>query len=140
MRFKKQMCMGRNPVNDNISTFIGSNNIEDVSDGEGFDINFDGKQYTVYCTQASEGYICFYYDNTYYKEISKKYVETRKSVALFVFDNFEEFANDSEEESARIMLTLETKLLHYANENRALFKKLPSNRYMMIFDLSLIHI
>ena len=135
-RFKKQLCLGRNPVNDNISTFIGSNNIEDVSDGEGFDINFDGKQYTVYCTQASDGYICFYYDNTYYKEISKKYAETRKSVALFVFDNLEEFANDSEEESARIMLTLETKLLHYAGENNALFKKLPSNRYMMIFDKS----
>lgn len=133
-RFKKQLCMGRNPINESINTFIGNKSIEDVADSDGFDIVFDGKQYTVYCTTASEGYICFYIDNTFYKETAKKYSDTRKSVALLVFDNLQEFTNDSEEEGARLILALETKLLHYANENKALFKALTSNKYMMIFD------
>lgn len=133
-RFKKQLCLGRNPVNENISEYIGSRNIEDVADAEGFDIDFDGKHYTVFCTNASDGYICFYIDNTYYKETLKKYNDTRKSVALVVFDNREEFSDDSEEESVRVILSLEEKLLRFAHENNALFKSLPSNRYMIIID------
>ncbi len=133
-RFKKQLCMGRNPVNESINSFIGNKNIEDVADSDGFDIVLDGKQFTVYCTTAADGYICFYIDNTYYKETAKKFADTKKSVALFVFDNLQEFTNDSEEEGARLILALETKLLHYANENNALFKSLTSNKYMMILD------
>lgn len=133
-RFKKQLCMGRNPVNENVSSFIGDRGISDVADSEGFDVDFDGKHYTVFCTTATDGYIFFYIDNTYYKDIAKKYSDTRKSVALIVFDNREEFTNDSEEESARVILSLETKLLRYANENQAFFKSLPSNKYMIIFD------
>lgn len=133
-RFKKQLCMGRNPVNDNISEYINSRDIEDVADSEGFDIDFDGKHYTVFCTNASDGYICFYIDNTYYKETLKKYNDTRKSVALVVFDNREEFSDDSEEESVRVILALEEKLLRFANENNALFKSLPSNKYMIIIN------
>ncbi|MCH5298660.1 MAG: DHH family phosphoesterase [Ruminococcus sp.] len=133
-RFKKQLCLGRNPVNDNISEYIGSRSIEDVADSEGFDIDLDGKHYTVFCTNASDGYICFYIDNTYYKETVKKYNDTRKSVALVVFDNREEFSGDSEEESVRVILSLEEKLLRFAHENNALFKSLPSNKYMLIFD------
>ncbi len=134
LRFKKQLCMGRNPVNDNISEYISSRNIEDVADSEGFDMDFDGKHYTVFCTNASDGYICFYIDNTYYKETLKKYNDTRKSVALIVFDNREEFSGDGEEESVRVILSLEEKLLRFASENNALFKSLPSNKYMIILD------
>lgn len=134
LRFKKQLCTGRNPVNENISIYLGSKNIDEVSDSEGFDLDFDGNHYTVFCTSVDDGYICFYFDNTYYKDIAKKYHDTRKSVAIIVFDNREEFSNDSEEESARVLLALETKLLHFADENNALFKSLPSNRYMLILD------
>ena len=133
-RFKKQLCIGRNPVNESISPFLGMRNIEDVSDGEGFEIDLDGRHYEVYCSSAGDGYICFFIDNTSYNDIAVKYNETRKSVALISFDNRDEFSNDSEEESARVLLTLETKLLHFASENNALFKTLPSNKYMLILD------
>lgn len=134
LRFKKQLCGGRNPVNDKISVYLGDKSIDEAADSEGFELDFDGRHYTVFCTSVDDGFICFFVDNTYYKDIAKKYSETRKSVAIIVFDNREEFTNDSEEESARVILALETKLLHFADENNALFKSLPSNRYMMIFD------
>ncbi|MEE3334288.1 MAG: DHH family phosphoesterase [Ruminococcus sp.] len=136
LRFKKQLCQGRNPINENISVYLGSKNVDEAADTEGFEFDFDGRHYTVFCTSVDGGYICFYFDNTYYKDIAKKFNDTRKSVAIIVFDNREEFTNDSEEESARVILALETKLLHFAGENNALFKSLPSNRYMMIFDKS----
>lgn len=134
LRFKKQLCMGRNPVNESISVYLGGKQIDEAADTEGFDLDFDGNHYTVFCTSVEDGYICFYFDNTYYKDIAKKYNDTRKSVAIIVCDNREGFSDDSEEESAKVMLELESKLLHFADENYALFKILPSNRYMMIFD------
>ncbi len=133
-RFKKSLCSGRNPANESISPYIGAKDIEEVADQEGFEIDFDGRHYFVYCTSVEEGYVCFYIDNTAYSIISQKYHETQKSVALISFDNRDEFSNDSEEESTRVLLALETKLLHFADENKALFKTLPSNKYMMIID------
>ena len=135
-RFKKQLCAGRNPVNENISPFIGAKVISDVADNESYEIDLDGRHYIVFCTSVDEGYACFFIDSTYYNTISQKYHATQKSVALISFDNRDEFSNDSEEESARVLLALETKLLHFADENKALFKTLPSNKYMMIFDKS----
>ena len=135
-RFKKQLCAGRNPVNESISPFIGAKEISDASEGEGFEVDFDGRHYIVFCTSVDDGYACFFIDNTVYSMISKKYYETQKSVALISFDNRDEFSNDSEEESARVLLALETKLLRFADENKALFKTLPSDKYMMVFDKS----
>lgn len=139
LHFKKQLCGGRNPANDSVAPYIADKEVDSVADGEGFDIDLDGRHYTVYCNAYDEGFILFYIDNTNFVEIRKRFNDTRKSVALIMFDNREEFTNDSEEESARVLLTLETKLLHFADENGALFKSLPSNRYMMIFDQSALN-
>ena len=133
-RFKKQLCLGRNPLNESIATYLGDREIETVADSEGFELDLNGNHYTVFCTAVSDGYICYYIDNTNYYDVYKKFNDTRKSVALIVFDNREEFSSNSEEESAAVLLELESKLLHYASDNNAFYKKLPSNRYMIIFD------
>lgn len=133
-RFKKRLCSAKNPVNESISPFIANKNIDEIVDMEGLDVYCDGRQYTVYCTESDDSYVCFYIDNTYYKETLAKFTDTQKSVALISIDNYEDFANDGEEESARVILELESILSRFANENEALFKKLVSNKYMVIFD------
>lgn len=133
-RFKKQLCMGRNPANENISPFIGAKTVEEIADRERFEIDLDAHHYIVYCNSVDEGFVTFFVDISNYREIFKKYNDTRKSVAIITFDNRDEFSNDSEEESARVLLTLETKLLHFASENNAFFKTLPNDKYMIIFD------
>ena len=133
-RFKKQLCLGRNPLNESISAYLDDREIETVADSEGFELDLNGRHYTVFCTAVADGYICYYIDFTNYAEVYKKYHDTRKSVALIVFDNREEFSNNSEEESASVLMELETKLMHYASEQSAFYKKLPSNKYMIIFD------
>ena len=133
-RFKKQLCLGRNPVNENISVYLNSRNVDDIADSDGIEIDFDGHHYAVFFTSADEGYIGFFIDNTHYNNITKKYNETKKSVALIVFDNREEFSSDGDEDSVGVIMELENKLLHFALDNNALFKRLPSNKYMIIFD------
>ncbi len=132
--FKRKLCQGKNPSNESISAFLNGKTIDDIIDKEYTDIYFDGNQYSVYCTETDNGYICFYIDNTYLKEIHQKYIDSQKSVAFVVFDNYEEFVNESDEESARILLLVETALLRFANESNALFKKLATNKYLFVFD------
>lgn len=134
LRFKKQLCVGRNPVNENISVYIGGKTLDDVSSSDNIETDFDGRHYAVYCTSADEGYIFFFIDNTNYNTIAKKFNETKKSVALIVFDNREQFSNDSEEDTVAVVNEVENKLLKFAIDNGALYKRLPSNKYMIIFD------
>ncbi|MCH5303957.1 MAG: hypothetical protein J1E41_03755, partial [Ruminococcus sp.] len=65
-RFKKQLCLGRNPVNENISVYLNSRNVDDIADSDGIEIDFDGHHYAVFFTSADEGYIGFFIDNTHY--------------------------------------------------------------------------
>ncbi|MBR2280617.1 MAG: DHH family phosphoesterase [Ruminococcus sp.] len=133
-RFKKQLCMGRNPVNENVSIFLGSKTVEEAADSDSFETDFDGSHYAVFCTPSDEGYVFFFIDNTHYNTVAKKFIETKKSVALIVFDNREQFSNDSEEDTVAVVTEVENKLLRFAIDNSALYKRLPSNKYMIIFD------
>lgn len=134
LRFKKQLCLGRDPVNDNISSYINIKSLKDFDNTDVIETDYDGHHYAVYCTTADEGFIFFFIDNTHYDTIAKKFRETKKSVALIVFDNREQFSNDSEEDTVAVVTELENKLLHFAIDNKALYKRLPSNTYMIIFD------
>lgn len=134
LRFKKQLCLGRDPVNDNISSYINIKSLKDFENTDVIETDYDGHHYAVYCTSADEGFIFFFIDNTHYDTIAKKFRETKKSVALIVFDNREQFSNDSEEDTVAVVTELENKLLHFAIDNKALYKRLPSNTYMIIFD------
>ena len=133
-RFKKRLYSAKNPVNENVSIFLDNKKIDEISDVEGYDICWEGKRYTVYVTELEDSYLCMFIDDTYYKDTVKKYIDSQKSVALIIFDNYDEFANNSEENSMKANLSLETLLLRYANENEALFKKLSTDRYMIVFD------
>ena len=72
-RFKKQLCMGRNPANENISPFIGAKTVEEIADRERFEIDLDAHHYIVYCNSVDEGFVTFFVDISNYREIFKKY-------------------------------------------------------------------
>lgn len=133
-RFKKQLCVGRNPVNENISVFLGGKSADEAAESDILEVDFDGHHYAVYCTPSDEGYVFFFIDNTHYNNVAKRFNETKKSVALVVFDNREQFSNDSEDDTVAVVTEVENKLLRFAIENGALYKRLPSNKYMIIFD------
>lgn len=132
-RFSKILCSGRNPLGENISPYISENTLEFLSDMGQVDVFYNGRYYTVFCVKTKVGYVCQYIDNTYFKNSLKEYREAQPAVALVVFDNREDFVNDSEEESARIVLSVESALQRWATTGNALYKKLTGNRYMIIF-------
>ncbi|MCH5297940.1 MAG: DHH family phosphoesterase [Ruminococcus sp.] len=133
VRFRKQMSNAKNPEGDNISAYLSGFDFENFVVGEGIDIAHDGKEYTVYCTNTENGYICHFIDNTYYKAMVREYNTSLPCVALITFDNVDDFSNSSDEDFSQATLSVETYLQKWANLYNALYKKISTNRYMIIF-------
>lgn len=133
VRFRKQMSNAKNPEGDNISAYLSGFDFEDFAVGEGTDIAHDGKEYTAYCIDTDNGYICHFIDNTYYKSMVREYNKSLPCVALITFDNIDDFSNSSDEEISQVVSAVETCFQKWANLYGALYKEISNNRYMIIF-------
>ncbi|MDY3861161.1 MAG: DHH family phosphoesterase [Ruminococcus sp.] len=131
-RFSKSLCGGRNPLGENILPFVGDESLDYLAETGQADVCVYGKFYTIYCIPTKAGYVLEYIDNTYYKVTIRDFKEAQPAVALVIFDNKEDFVNDNEEESARIVLSVESALQRWAASCGALYKKLSGSRYMIV--------
>ncbi len=134
-KFKDIFFKQNDAVNDNIFNYLKDDTIESLSSSlSGVDTEFETKKLTVYTTKVNKGYMISVVDNTYFKNLEKEYRETRKSVALVVFDNIDDFMNDSEEDGTHAMLTLENLLSRFSVKHDCLYRKLADGKYLIIFD------
>lgn len=132
-RFKKLMCNGRSPIGENINSYLSDMEVSTITDGDGKDIAVNGREFTVYCISAGDGIICQFFENTYYKAIVREYKATLPCVSLIMFDNAEDFTNESDEVYSEVTMLVETTLQKWAAKYNALYKKISSVRYMIIF-------
>lgn len=124
----------KNPTNENISCVIPDFDIKNCTRLSHIDFAFGEYQYTSYAHKVKSGILITFLDNTYYKKLEKDYIETRKSVGIAVFDNYEDFVSDNEEEAVRAMITVEGLLSRWATKYNTIFRKMSDNRYLFVFD------
>ena len=132
-RFRKSMCGGKSPEGEYIDSYLSGFDIDEIKDSEGTDVAVDGREYTVYSISVGGGVISHFIENTYYKSMVREYNANLPSVAMITFDNEEDFSNDSDEAYSEVSLTVETSLQKWAAQYSALYKKVGTNRYMIIF-------
>ncbi len=132
-RFRKSMCGGKSPEGEYIDSYLSGFDIDEIKDSEGTDVAVDGREYTVYSISVGGGVISHFIENTYYKSTVREYNANLPSVAMITFDNEEDFSNDSDEAYSEVSLTVETSLQKWAAQYSALYKKIGTNRYMIIF-------
>lgn len=132
-RFRRFSDNSKNPDGELINHYIGDNHIEVVADKEAFETAVNGREFTVFAISTESGYICYYIENTYYKQIAREYQATRPCVAVIAFDNSDVFSDESDETYSEVALTVQSYLQKWANEYNALFKMTGNNRYMIIF-------
>ena len=132
-RFRKAMCGGKGAEGDNIKAYLSGKEIDCLKKGESCDVAIDGREYTVYCRSTGEGAVCEFIENTYYKQITREYLASKPCVAIAVFDNAEDFSDNSDESFSEAMLDIEVCLQKWAEQYWALYKKIGNNRYMIIF-------
>ena len=132
--FKKQLGKGKNVTGSDITSFLGSIDLSSLADSDGTDIDYDGRSYTVFANHAGNGMVFYFVDCTYYKQLEKEYEDSRTSAAIIVIDSADDLINASEEETTRIVISIEDLLQRWAAMHNALYKRLAGGRYMIIFE------
>ena len=133
-KFKKNFLDGFEGENIRISPFIAGFEPASAVKRGTFDSDFNNKRYTVFAREIEGGALFEFIDDTYYKNTADKYRDTKKSVALIVFDNIEDFSAEADQEAAAAHLKAEDLLYRWATRNSILLRKLGESRYIAIFD------
>ena len=133
-RFKKHFLDAGEGENYSITPFISGLEPADAVRRASFDTAVGDRKYTVFAREIERGVLFEFIDNTYYKNIADQYHDTKKSVALIVFDNIEDFSADADQEAAAAHLMAENLLYHWATKHSILLRKLGDNRYIAVFD------
>lgn len=138
-KFKSLFFKSSDGLNENISKYLVDDTIESLTMSMGgVDTEFNGKKLTVYSSKVSRGFLLTVVDNTYYRNLERDYYDTKKSVALIVFDNLDDFMSNSEEDASRAMLTVENLLSRWSQKHECLFRKLSDGKYLVVFDEKVI--
>ena len=133
-RFRKAFLEENEGENSSINPFIGDLRIADAFKRASFETEFGKKRYTVFSRAIDRGVLFEFIDDTYYKNIADTYHDTKKSVALIVFDNIEDFSAGTDQQAAVAHLIAEDLLYRWATKHETLLRKLGENRYIAIFD------
>lgn len=131
-----QAISGRKDIRgDNVLRFIYPKTLHQLIADHGANVKIQDREYTVHAVRTIRGYVLYFIDDTYYKEINRQYNERRPVVAIMAFDNREELARDSSGmEDARIASEVENVLTHWAMDMGGFLKKLSGGRFLMMTD------
>ncbi len=132
-RFRKQFLDGYDGENVSMQAFLSDHEPEYAVRNGTVDVRYGDKRFTVIAREIKRGYLFEFIDDTYFKNTADKYNQTKKSVALIVFDNIEDFS-DGDQEVAAAKLTAENLLYHWANKNNILLRRLGESRYIAVFE------
>lgn len=131
--FRRALCNGKSPESESMNSYISGFDVNSTKEFDEKDVAVNGKEFTVYCISIEDGVICHFIENTYYKTMLREYKSTLPCVSIITFDNAEDFSNDSDEAFSEVTITVETALQKWATEYNSLYKKIGTNRYMIVF-------
>ena len=133
--FLTSVSPGRELRGENVSKLIYPKNMQQLLEAGGSDLSLEDRQFTVFAAKTEHGFVLYFIDDTYYKEINREFEETRPIVALAYFDNREELARDSSGmEDARVASEVESALNEWANSMGGFCKRLSGGRYLILTD------
>lgn len=133
--FKKILKDGKAVLGQDIKDFLNGKSISDVFKTTLLDVRYNDLRYSVFGVKGDKTNILYFIDDTYYKNIANEYEKSRPVIAIAVFDNKEEFeAYSAEGEDAQIVAKVEKSLQKWCARTKGFFKKLSSDRYMIIME------
>lgn len=96
---------------------------------------FGGRNFKVLSEKNKDFVILYFIDNTEFKNLKKKYSDTRPCVGFVVFDNRDElyrYADD--EQNSQILVAVEGMLRDWMAKSQGIFKKLSGGKYFVVFE------
>lgn len=135
MLFRDVVAKGRGRLGESILQFLAGETLNDVLAKNGVDISYNGRNYTVYGSQFENSSALYFIECTEYKEIKKKYEDSRPVVAFVLFDNREELKRDcTDAQLSLISSSVEGMLREWVSETSGFMKELSDGKYIIIFE------
>lgn len=133
--FKTIMCNGRDCAGDLINHYIPNTSIDNILRSDGADVMYGERRYTVVgCALSEKSKVLYFVDDTYYKETTDEYMNSRPVIATVEFDNVDEFEKDDDQQQSYIIVNVEKTIQKWAAKFNGLYKKMYNGRYMVIFE------
>ena len=125
---RQEICVG-----ESVENFLNNKSIDEVLKSNGIDISYNAKRYNVYGLEYHKIKVLYFIDDTYYKESTFEYLESRPAVMFITFDNKDEILRDIEvEQSSQFVAKVEQQLQNWAKNANGIFRRLNDTVYMMI--------
>ncbi len=132
--FRKAFLDGNDGENNSIEPYLAGTDAYTAIMNGTFDVDYGGRRFTAFARELERGVLFEFIDDTDYKNTAELFEQTKKSVALIVFDNIEDFSAEADQEAAAARLAAEDLLYRWATEHDILLRKLGENRYIAIFE------
>lgn len=133
--FAQKVAGGRDCTGETVTQFASGLTVNQLLERKSSDVSYGGQCFTVFGVRSGEAAVFYFIEDTYYKETSHEYVESRPCVLLVTFDNREELARDSSEgQDAQMAAQVENTLQKWANKTTGFFKKLSGGRFLMVVE------
>ena len=122
-------------VGRDVSEILGDITLEDII-SDGGDVIMGEREFSVFGRHTESGFMLYFVEDTYYKQIERQFKSGRPVVALLAFDNRDEITRDSNSgEETRILGQVESTINDWAYSMGGVFKKLSGGiRYLVLTD------
>lgn len=133
--FKKVVFDGLECVGEPIEKFLDGKSVDIIFANKGTDVSYKEKKYTVYGLKSKETKVLYFIEDTYYKETTIEYLQSRPTVLFIKFDNKDELLHDIEvEQSSQVIAKVEQQLQKWSKDFKGIFKKLSDTLYLIIVE------
>jgi len=116
---------------DNASTYLGGNSIEEIISLNSLSIELKNRYYTIFWeeTENGNGYIFYYIDDTELKRTNIEYHKSKPVVMYVALDNFYElFVENGNTDSGVVQNEIEKIIKDWATEYNAVMQRMNGNR------------
>lgn len=135
LKFFEKLCDRKDCTGSTILDFIYPKTLAQIIECKISDIQYNNFRYTVFGVESGDATILYFIEDTYYKETSEEYTQSRPAVAMILFDNREEFERDcTDGEDAQITAMVESTIQKWIAKTSGFYKKLGSGRYMLLLE------
>ncbi len=133
--FKDKFLGGEDFFKGSIKEFLPPSFSKSALFETGVQISFGGKKFMVQCRKIDNFTVFYFFENTDYKNLKKKYLESKVCVGIAVFDNKEElYQIVGEDRGLSLLVSVENVLAQWMSSAGGIFKKLSDGKYMLIFE------
>lgn len=133
--FKKEFFEENYCEDDSVTAYSGGQTAENLLKKEKTPVSYKEKKFNVSAEKIGDFIVFCFQNDTKYKDLKKKYIDSRACVGLVMFDNKEELAESSEDEKMSIIkVAVDNVLSSWAKGINGILKKLNNGKYIIVFE------